>query len=60
LDLDDGYTVVLKMGKFNKKAQICSGWARAMRKLHIKEGAVYLFLFDMLEDGSISLCLLRI
>jgi hypothetical protein len=58
--LEDGYNAVLKMGKYNKKAQICSGWARAMRKMHIKEGAVYLFLFDLLEDGSISLCLHRI
>jgi hypothetical protein len=50
----------MKMGKYNKKAQICSGWARAMRKLHIKEGGVYLFLFDLKQDGRISLCLHRI
>jgi hypothetical protein len=57
---DRAYEAVLKMGKYSKKAQICSGWARAMRKLKIKEGKVYLFLFDLLEDGRMSLCLWRV
>jgi hypothetical protein len=31
-----------------------------MRKLEIKEGKVYLFLFDLLQDGRMSLCLWRV
>jgi hypothetical protein len=56
---DRAYEGVLKMGRNGKKAQISSGWARAMRKLEIKEGKVYLFLFDLLQDGRMSLFLWR-
>jgi hypothetical protein len=56
---DRAYEGVLKMGRNRKKVQISSGWARAMRKLEIKEGKVYLFLFDLLQDGRMSLCLWR-
>jgi hypothetical protein len=56
---DRAYEGVLKMGRNKKKAQISSGWARAMKKLKIKEDKVYLFLFDVLQDGRMSLCLWR-
>jgi hypothetical protein len=56
---DTAYEAILKMGKYSKKAQIRSGWARAMRKLKIKEDKVYMFVFDLMHHGRISLCLWR-
>jgi hypothetical protein len=57
---DRSYAGVLKMGRNGTKAQISSEWARAMRKLKIKDGKVYMFLFDLLQDGRMAICLWKI
>jgi hypothetical protein len=54
------YEIVMKLGRNGMKAQICSRWARAMRKLNIKKDKVYMFLFDMLQDGRLAICLWKI
>jgi hypothetical protein len=54
------YEAVMKLGRNDTKAQISSGWARAMRKLKIKQDKVYMFLFDLLQDGRLAICLWKI
>jgi hypothetical protein len=57
---DRSYAGVMKLGRHRTKAQISRGWARAMRKLRIKEGRVYMFLFDLLQDGTRAICLWKL
>jgi hypothetical protein len=57
---DRSYAGVMKLGRNGTKAQIFRGWARAMRKLRIKEGRVYMFLFDLLQDGMLAICLWKV
>jgi hypothetical protein len=54
------YEAVMKLRRNGAKAQISSGWARAMRKLNIKKDKVYMFLFDLLQDDRLAICLWKI